>query len=363
MRFHNGTFRVAGALCALALFTCAVQAADAPNGSRTFRMGFTGFMHDITPEAIASSRSFVRENGDILAHHIEGVPWAEALHETPFPKAMLEDWEGKKTAVPGGGKVFLVISPGRGELKLAEKAQPLPKELAGKSYDDPLVQKAYLSYCVRAIEFFKPDYMGIGIEVNEIYSAGAGKWNAYVKLHQYIYRELKQKFPNIPVFATFTLHNIYKQKGAMLAEFQKLMPFNDLIAVSYYPFFMPEADRLKALDWLTESFDAFKKPYAMAETNDAAERLQFPKSKIVIDGSAEKQRAYYETLLKLAQKKRFVFVISFIHQDYDALWEKIKDTSPELFIAWRDCGLLDENGQPRRAREVWKQYFAMPLEK
>lgn len=298
-------------LCGAVLCGAIASAGDAPSpqpsGKRAFRMGFTGFVYDFTPEAIAASRQFVRENGDILAHHIEGVPWAEALQGAPFPKALLDEWEGKKAAVPPGGKVFLVISPGRGELKLAEKAQPLPKELAGKSYDDPLVQKAYLEYCRRAIEFFKPDYVGIGIEVNEIYRSGADKWAAYAKLHQHIYRELKAQHPNMPVFATFTLHNLYKQKGAILSEFQKLMPFNDLIAVSYYPFFMPDADRLKALDWLTESFDAFKKPYAMAETNDAAECLTFPKSKIVIDGSAEKQRAYYETLLALAHKRRFAF--------------------------------------------------------
>ena len=61
---------------------------DKPMGERTFRMGFTGFVHDITPEAVSASRKFVRENGDILAHHIEGAPWAEALSGQPFPKAL-----------------------------------------------------------------------------------------------------------------------------------------------------------------------------------------------------------------------------------------------------------------------------------
>lgn len=93
------------------------------------------------------------------------------------------------------------------------------------------------------------------------------------------------------------------------------MPYNDLVAISYYPFFVPA-----------------------------------------------KQRAYYEKLLALAQEKRFVFVISFIHQDYDALWERIKDSAPELFIAWRDCGLLDERGRARPAYDVWKAAFNLPLQ-
>ena len=49
-------------------------------------MGFTGFVYDISLQAVTNSRTFVRENGDILAHHIEGVPWAEALHGRPFPE-------------------------------------------------------------------------------------------------------------------------------------------------------------------------------------------------------------------------------------------------------------------------------------
>ena len=56
----------------------------------------------------------------------------------------------------------------------------------------------------------------------------------------------------------------------------------------------------------------------MVETNDTAERLQFPKSKLVLNGTPEKQAAYVRTLLALADRRRFRFVVLFIHQDYDA---------------------------------------------
>jgi uncharacterized protein (TIGR03067 family) len=334
-----------------------------PTGPRYFRMGFTGFVYDFTPEAVAASRKFVRENGDILCHHIEGVPWTEAFHDRPFPKAMLEEWEGKKQATPAGGKVYLAISPGRGELKNADKAgNSLPDELAGKAYDDPLVIKAYLNYCRRAIEFFKPDYLAIGIEVNEIHDQGPAAWQAYVALHQHVYAELKKDHAALPIFASWTLHNMYKKRGAMLNDWKKLMPHNDLVAVSYYPFMVVDSERLVALDWMTAQFDEFQKPYAMVETNDAAERLPLPTAKVVIEGSPQKQEAYYRRLLALAQEREFEFVISFIHQDYDALWDKIKLFSPELFIAWKDCGFLDEKGNARPAYQVWKVYFELPLQ-
>jgi uncharacterized protein (TIGR03067 family) len=334
------------------------------SGTRPFRMGFTGFVYDITLEAVTASRKFVRENGDILCHHIEGVPWAEALNDKPFPQAMLEEWEGKKSATPPTGKVYLAISPGRGDLKIAEKAgNTLPDELKGKAHDDPLVMRTYLNYCRRAIEFFKPDYLAIGIEVNEIHDLGPKAWQAYVALHQHIYTELKKDHADLPIFASWTLHNMLKKRGAMLEDWKKLMPHNDLVAVSYYPFMVVDQDRLSALDWMTAQFDVFQKPYAIVETNDAAERLPLPTAKVVIEGTPQKQEAYYRRLLALAQERDFEFVISFVHQDYDALWEKIKLFAPELFIAWRDCGLVDEKGNARPAYKVWKDYFELPLQK
>jgi CubicO group peptidase (beta-lactamase class C family) len=246
-------------------------------------------------------------------------------------------------------------------LKVADKAGALPAELKGKGYDDPLVMKAYLGYCRRAIEFFKPDYLAIGIEVNEIHDLGPRAWGAYVALHKHVYTELRKDHPNLPIFASWTLHNMFKQRGQMLEQFKKLMAYNDLVAVSYYPFFMPDKDRLAALDWMFEQFDTFQKPYAVVETNDAVERLPLPQAKVVIEGTPEKQSAYYRRLLTVAQQHHFAFVISFVHQDYDALWEKIKTTAPELFMAWRNCGLLDANGKGRPVLQVWKGYFDLPL--
>src|SRR5882672_5171852 len=100
--------------------TFAADKAVQPAGSRPFLMGFTAFPPDFTPEAILSTRKFVKENADLLAHHIEGVPWTEALSGQPFPAAFMKEWEDKKLATPANGKIYLAISPGRGDLKPAD---------------------------------------------------------------------------------------------------------------------------------------------------------------------------------------------------------------------------------------------------
>ena len=112
---------------------------------------------------------------------------------------------------------------------------------------------------------------------------------------------------------------------------------------------------------MTDHFDRYEKPYAVAETGEAADRLTFPSTGQVVDGTPEKQTAYYRELLATARTRQFEFVISFLHRDYDAMWEKIKSGVPEFFMAWRDCGLVDEAGKPRPAYQVWKRYFDMPL--
>ena len=334
--------------------------------ARHFRMGFTGFPHDFSIEAVVDARQFSRQNADIIAHHIEGVPWAELLANKPFSDELINEWKGKKEATPEGGKVYLAISPGRGDLKPGEKSLPFPKELVGKSYDDPVVMKAYLGYCRRMVGFFKPDYLGIGIEVNEIYQAGPDKWRAYAALHRHVYQELKKDHPDLPIFASFTLHGMLNQTGrkreAMLTAFREVMPFNDLVAVSFYPFIRGGTTDIDGcLRWLTDHFDGYKKPYAFVEVGEPAERLRIPSSGQIIDGTPQKQAAFYETLLAFARDHEVRFVISFLHRDYDALWEKIKGSSPEAFMVWRDCGLLDQDGKARPAYTVWKRYFEVRL--
>jgi len=343
----------------------ALLAGELPT-SRSFHMGFTGFPHDFTIEAVEEARAFARENGDIIAHHIEGVPWAESLSGRPFSTELLKDWEGKKKATRPGGKVYLAISPGRGTLKEGEKSLPIPAEVKGKPYDDPLIMKAYLAYCRRMVGFFKPDYLAIGIEVNEIYDAGPDPWRAYVALHRHVYQDLRKAYPSLPIFASFTLHGMLNLSGArrdrMLAAFEQIMPCNDAVAVSFYPFIRGgTTDITGCLRWLTDHFDKYGKPYAFVETGEAAGELRFPTTGQVIAGTPAKQEAFVRTLLDFAAAHKTLFVISFVSRDYDALWERIRSSSPEVFMAWRDCGLVDETGQKRPAFGVWRHYLALPL--
>jgi len=349
-----------------------VQAAAAGE-KRTFYMGFTPFPADFSLTALEEMQQFLPANSDIIGQHMEGVPWTEALNGQPFSDHLTNDWKGRIHYLPAGTKVYLAISPlDGGRADVADyhgvtEHMPLPPEFKGKAFDDPIIMKAYLNYCLRAADFFQPDYMAIGVEVNELFHHSPGKWEAYTRLNHYVYQELKKKYPKMPVFTTFTVHSMlnpqWADREAMLAAYQGIMDSEDIIAISYYPFLdFPRGDVNQALNWLFNSFDRFAKPYAVGETGETSQPITLNVNGMDahIEGSPAMQSDYYQTLLAAAQKKSFKFVISYLHQDYDALWEKIKGSSPAFFVVWRNCGLVDAKGNRRPAYDVWKKYFQMP---
>ena len=113
--------------------------------------------------------------------------------------------------------------------------------------------------------------------------------------------------------------------------------------------------------------EAFSKQYenmaiSQAESRSLLEDI-IPKTyNVEISGNPEKQATYFEMLLDRANREYYLLIVAFLHRDYDALWEKIKSMSPEAFIVWKDCGLLDENGAERPALEVWRRYFSMQVD-
>jgi hypothetical protein len=353
--------------------TGAAPAAASPQ-TRTFRMGFTPFPPDDTPQAAKDVTQFIRANADIVAQHMESVPWTEALNGQPLGANLMNSWRGRKESMPTNATTYLALNPGRAALADywgATEHDPLPAEFKGKTFSDPIVKQAYLNYCKRAIEFFQPEYMAIGIEVNEIVYNAPDKAAGYAELHEYIYRELKKSYPKLPIFASFTLHGLLDERRPKadrersLAFVKALMPYNDLVGISFYPFFGNMSDRLDAVfSWLESQFDGYRKPYAVAETGEAAEKLalEVDGKPWQIEGTPERQTAYYQELFSFAQSRHTVFIISFLCIDYDLLWKKIGTGTNPLFQAWQNNGFVDAKGSVRTAYQVWRKFYEMPLQ-
>jgi hypothetical protein len=343
--------------------------------TRSFRLGFVPFVPDTTPEAVNQVNQFIKENADIVAEHMESIPWAEALSGAPFNEHLMNDWRSRKSNVPKNATIYLAVSPGRGALGDywgATEHDPMPAQFKGKAFNDPIVKQAYLSYCKRAVDFFQPEYLAIGIEVNELAYNAPDKAAGYAELHEYVYKELKKDHPKLPIFASFTVHGLLDARRSKtdlehsLAFEKSLMPYNDLVGISFYPFFGNLSDQIdSAFTFLATNFDGYKKPYAVAETGEAAAQLTLnvDGKPWHIDGSPERQLTYYQKLFAFAQSHHTVFIVSFLPIDYDALWKKIAANTNPLFQAWQNNGFVDQNGTVRPAYKVWKQMYDLPLQR
>lgn len=355
-----------GAGLASALLPPGASAAEV----RSFRMGFTPSPHLETAQAWNEMAKFIRQNGDIVLQHLWGVPWTEALHDRPFHPNFMADWKRRKALTAGGLRTYLAVTPlsmnrtDISEYTNERENMPLPPEFKGKALDDPMVKKAYLNFCERAVAYFQPEYAAIGIEVNSLYlPSRRQRWHEYVGLHEYVYRELKKRHPSLPVFATLDLHAMLApdnpDRAGMLAAYKEIMDSNDVIAVSFYPFFRGLSEKVDgALSWVTETFDSYKKPYAFAETGEQAGKVVVKAKAATYEfkGSPAGQKAYFEKALALAQARRFKFFIAWFYRDPQAV-ERYG------WAPWGHCGLLDESGAPRPAYAVWRKYFQMPLRK
>jgi len=342
------------------------------NFKRSFFMGFTPFPWDMTIDAIMDTAKFIVENGDIVSHHLEqGVPWIEALDDKPFHPNMMKDWQGRKD-MSKGRKIFLSLTPlneSRNKMEFyrgADEDMPVPEPFKDKAFNDPIVKKAYLIYCQRAVEFFQPDYLAITIEANELFHNNHDSWASFVELYKETYTALKKDHPKLPICFTVSLHNLtnpgWKDREEQQAEIKQLLEYSDILGVSYYPFMAGQSEKpIETLDWIRK-FTA--KPLAITETGFPAEDIVLKSYNMTIKGSPEMQETYFKTLLGRGNQDGYLFVIDFLYRDYDALFKTIsaqlekRDLTMDIFLVWRDCGLVDENGVKRPAFDVWKSYLS-----
>lgn len=341
---------------------------------RGYRMGFTPFPWDATFEAVGWVREFVGGNADVLAAHLEGVPWTEAAEGTPFSRAFEDRLGMTLAALPEGAPVYLAVSPldilrgGLAEYYGEREGMPLPEPFAGLAFDDPVVQRAYLAYVERMVERCHPSWLNIGIEANELRRNSPELWEGYLRLHRATYAALKQAHPELPVFVSVTLHDLVNRdrspelRAACIEGVRELLESSDLLAVSYYPFLhLGSRHVAEALGWLDTWFGDLGKPFAIAESGELAEPLYVAEHDVTIPGDPATQRDSLQSLLDYADAHDTGFVIWFLTRDYDDLYERMRESAPSILRIWRDCGLVDGDGALRPAGELWRERLARPM--
>ena len=342
--------------------------------TRSYYLGFTPFPYDITTEAVEFSYNIIKTESDIIAHHFDdGIPWQEALENKEFHQNIMADWEYRKSHTPVGHKIYLAITPinitrnGLAPYKGEKGDMPLPSPWNTYSFNNQNVKTAYLNYAKRIINFFNPDFVAIGIEVNILAESDSSmiKWNDYLELHKYVYTELKNLYQATPIMVSLVGMDLIDgytdiNHETQVKAFNDIINYTDYLGLSMHTFFSVFlADTIDDAIF-NNIFSLSSKPIAICETSYPAQKFSIFNNLITFNGSEDKQKRYFELLFSAADKFPVKFIINFVIRDYDALWEAI-GSPDDINKIWRDTGFYDEKGNPRKVRDLWLEKLKLKM--
>ncbi len=369
-------------------------------------------------------RGKIATDADIVNLHLdEGVPWVEALADTlaspelPYSAHLRGTWGFLRNFRPPGHKLIVSINPlgiprellanywGYGQgftysptfdripngVFTDSNNQMPPSPWDTYRFNDVPVKIAFLNYCIRTLEFFQPDYLVMAIEVSATMNRSPERHAEFLELHKFVYEELKKidRYRNTKVMVSISATSFMSdefgvpfkqedfeagQRERQLQGFYDILPYTDVIGLSLYPhygkynaFTMPAS----MYDQLFDLLKATGKPIGITESGWPGDPYDLFGT--LFTGSEEGQDRFLKLLFsKLEQATNPVeFVISFRIRDGDIGWERQRQlslTDPpgisplfvEFYKYFRDIGIYDGPGNPRRSTTRWLSTLQLP---
>jgi hypothetical protein len=284
--------------------------------------------------------------------------------------------------------------------------------------------RAYAYYAKYMVDLFKPDYLGLVVEMNVEFTHCPSQKEGFKQWYAGVYRDVKRAYPALPMFATFQFEHLYgmadaagwcggvKTDAALGACFQRhleeaLALPGDRIAFSMYPAnfkyppsapdsFTPEvpyADAFRRVRqttpkkiWTSETgWGAVEilTTYQHATPASVCGTSFMPVP--FINGEAN-MREHLRQLLEQAQLHEFEGVVWWANRDImdattastcpcvgsnftcdttDQLYQSVGGAAGSaLELAWRafgNMGLRQKDGTPRQTvYDEWQTHFAQP---
>jgi len=334
-------------------------------------MGFTLWPADLSLEGLVTAQELAYAHGDIVSVTLlGGIPWPEALSGKEFSQDIRDNLAYRP---PQGKKLFLAISPlDKNRRGLApywgEKENlALPRPWSQEPLNSPRVKKAFLNFVLRCVQDLHPDYLAIGMEVNELLSRDAAKWKQFKELYRDTYTAVKKVNPGLPVF--FTTDILHYKKLALEAkgadqqkEVAELMRSSDLFAMSVYPHMSLDVPRPLPADFFNFA-TSFKKPVAVSDSGMTSRTVALRTYGVELTGSADAQAQFTKLLLATAARDRYEFVISFATTDSEKLVARLRSPFDDRARIWAFTGMQTSEKIPKPALAIWDSYWRARYER
>jgi hypothetical protein len=141
---------------------------------------------------------------------------------------------------------------------------------------DPTNRASYIASIQDLAAKYKPQYLGMGIEINILAEYSMGNFNDFVDLFNDAYDSIKSVSPNTQVFTIFELEHLKGLRGGLFggkndpsqAQWDLLAQFNkiDLIALSVYPGIIYSTPAEIPDNYISEVLEHTDKPIAITES-------------------------------------------------------------------------------------------------
>lgn len=236
---------------------------------------------------------------------------------------------------------------------------PLPPALAGAGFGHPDVRTALRRQAIVVVTQGRPDYLSIAVEANGYFESNPEDFENFVSLHKELYDEIKSISPETQVMASFNLEGIqgllsgiggFADHGPQWFLLDKFEPEVDAFAFSTLPFPVFFDPVQLPDDYLSRITLHTDRPIVLSEVGWT--------TYAGASGSEAAQAAYLSLMSRQAlhvdQLRIFAWTILF-----DAELGSIFDAFP----AFRSLGLLEADGKPKIAWNVWRQLHAMTYER
>lgn len=346
---------VGSALAAAALGALSQGDREAPK-PRTYRMGFSLIGPKFDVETIVRNIDEWSKHADGAIDHRD-VPW----------KSLLAGGDAgawvRKEVVPVTNlyrsRHFVLactvdLADGIDRTKEAKELRD-----AGRSIAEPAVQKVYVDYVTAFAKEVKPDYLGLGSEVNLLAdNLPKATYDALVKMAGEAARAVNRVSPGTKLYVSAQVEWAWGkfpgQKGFQGCErIFKDFPYVRALGVSSYPAFGWSEPEQIPLDYYRKLLGGRDLPVLMVEGGWPATTVQ------TIASDPDKQARWVRRLAAVLDDCRAVFVGLLTYTDLDL--DSIPQLKGTIIPFFATMGMADIRFQPKPALREWDLVFKRPL--
>ena len=350
--------------------------------SRSFKMGIG--IHPFSSELQyeAAPLTFSSANSDILQIKFDqGIPWQQLLGSPiNLPANVNAEIVRLKTFVNShpSKDVVLIVNPFNADYTsyaggYKGATNTLPQSIVDNKFAAPLLRTAYRSFLNILIAELSPDYLVYAENANLYYNnSSISEFNRFIDFAEEIYSLVKLDNPSLQLSVSYQVDE-YKDDIVERHHMACLMPYNDIIALSSFPYLKGETtSNFTPLMNLAKS-----KPVAIVDTGYSATNyklMDVEESEVDgvitykavngmdIVGSETLQLNYMKYIVDFAEKGNVLFVIWSIGQDYDMLTNEMIALHGAVNLAgfnkYQKNGLLNGVGNQRPALSYYREVFA-----